>query len=132
MTIRGKFVWDPKSQKMRQVKEIKIKKRVHNVSQDTIEPIQSPICHKKTFFESKSAYRRHLRAHGFRETGGEHLKDVPREQTEEELDREYQEGIEQDYYDIKYDRIEFTEHQKQLHKDEERLCRNQSKTLKPR
>ena len=120
MTFRGKLVWDGKKKKFVPQKQEK-KVRVHNVSQDTIEPLQSPISHKKLFFESKSAYRRHLKEHGFRDTGDEHLKDVE-PNNEEELDRQFDEGIEQDYYDIKYDRYEFTEEQKELHKRENRLC----------
>jgi hypothetical protein len=130
--VRGRLKWDEKKKKMVRCKEVKKRVEVHNVNQDTIDPIQSPISHKKMFFESKSAYRRHLKAHGFRETGGEHLKDTPRTKSEEDIDREYQEGIDQDFYDIKYDRIKFSEQEKELHKQEERTCRNQFKTLKPR
>lgn len=129
MSFRGKLTWDSKKNKFVQFKEKK--KKLHFVSDDTIEPLQSPISYQKKFFESKSAYRRHLKEHGFRDTGGEHLKDNKQGQSEEDLDREYQEGIEQDYYDIKYDRIKFTEQQKELHKQENRLCQ-QSQKLKPR
>jgi hypothetical protein len=129
--VRGLFKYDPKKKKLVRCKEVKKRVEVHNVSGDTIDPIQSPISHQKKFFESKSAYRRHLREHGFRETGGDHLQDRPREKTEEEIDREYQEGIEQDYYDIKYDRIKFTEQQKELHKREDEKCHAIQK-LKPR
>lgn len=130
MAFRGKLTWDSKKNKFVEIKQKK-KKEVHHVQQDTIDPIQSPISYQKKFFESKSAYRRHLKEHGFRDTGGEHLKDEPRPQTEEDIDREYAEGMEQDYYDIKYDRIQFTEAQKELHKQEDRKCQLNRK-LKPR
>lgn len=113
---RGKFVWDSKKNKMVRVKSEK-KTSTHFVQGDEMEPLQSPISFQKKFFTSKSAYRRHLKENGFRETGGDHLNEKP-ETDEEKLDREYEEEIKQSYYDIKYDRIEFTEEQKALHEKE--------------
>lgn len=88
------------------------------VQQDTMDEIESMASPHREKFTSKSAYRRHLKALGFRESGGEHLKDTPLTKSKEEQEREereWKDTIEQAYYDVKYDRIKFTEAEKEQH-----------------
>lgn len=91
----------------------------HSVHVDEMEPIQSMAVHYTKIFTSKSAYRRHLKEHGFRETGGEHLKDVARLELEHERKKadearlkEIQDTVERAVMDVKYDRVQFTEQEK--------------------
>ena len=92
---------------------------VHNIIVDEMEPIQSMAVFHKQIFTSKSAYRRHLKAHGYVETGGEHLKDYARLELEhqrkaadEERLKEIRDTVERAVMDVKYDRVEFTESEK--------------------
>lgn len=96
------------------------RRQVHAVITDEIEPIESMATAKREIFTSRSQYRRHLKQHGYRETGGEHLKDAPKPKTEAEELAEQKKDIEQSYYDVKYDRVEFTEREKQTHLEEQR------------
>lgn len=130
--IRGVFIWDKEKQRMVPKKDFK-KKIIAApfVQQDTIEPIMSHATREGKVFESKSALRRHYKEHGFRETGGEDMKDIhkrPLEESQEYVDRTYKRTIEECYHDVKNDRIEFTEEEKENHLREERRC---PKKLKP-
>ena len=122
--IRGSWIWD--SEKLEMIPEEKFYKKVevHNVIQDTFKvPIQSMASPTGEVFESKSAYRAHLKANGFRESGGEHLKDVMRlefeamrnkEKLAEQRRREVLEDTKKVAMDIKYDRISITEQEKAI------------------
>ena len=94
---------------------------VHFVHGDAMETMESWATLDKPKFDSKSRIRRHYKDLGFEETGGEHLKEKPNIQEIERREREEaEEGVRQDYYDIKYDRVKFTEAEKELHRREER------------
>ena len=120
--IRGKFKYNPDTGKM----------------EDYIEP-PKPEVNAPTFFKdeildglhsmaddkiyySRSAYLRSLKEQGYEVTGGEHLKDVKpwTPPTYEQV----REDTVKAYYDVKYDRVEFTEQQKELHKREEEKWNN--------
>lgn len=126
--VRGLFVY-------RNGKWVRFKKRktvqVHSVIPDEIEPMRSFASPTGEIFTSRSAYLKHLRALGYRDTGGEHLKEKPREKTQEEIEGEYREDIEQSYYDVKYDRIQFTEKERQAHLEEERKWKDKVKIKAP-
>ena len=117
---RGIFKIDPVTHKSVKVEEKPKLKLAPAIATDTIEPIQSPISFKKKVFDSKSAYRRHLKENGFIDTGGEHFKDVPKEKTDEEITREMKDDIEKAYFDIKNGNVEFSEQEKENHLREER------------
>lgn len=129
---RGHWIWDREKKKFKRFGKEK-PKDVHSVIQDTLKvPVYSLADWKKTPFESKSAYRRHLKANGFRETGGEHIKDKPNyREIEQKEDEERTKDIEQAYFDVKYGRVEFTEQEKQNHIEEERRWGKKYKVRAP-
>lgn len=130
---RGIFKYNKETGKFDPVKE---KPKAHvapYIQTDTIEPMRSHATYDSPTFESKSALRRHYKDHGFRETGC--APDVISKElceSQEAMDRENQramkEDLEQAYYDAKYDRIEFTEAEKENHRREERLCKKKLKS----
>ena len=118
------------------IKEPKKIARAPMVMTDEMEPMESYATHEKRVFDSKSAYRRHLKEHGFKETGGEHLKDSMRVQTktasDSERERAYdKEMVEKAYMDVKYGRVPFTEKEKQNHINEERKWGKNYKVTSP-
>lgn len=130
---RGRFFYDKETGTFkRRVKPVKVE--THAVIQDTMPVIESNATAGRQKFDSKSAYRRHLKALGFRETGeaprGLTFADVREYQAKEERDR--RDDIEKAYFDAKYDRIEFTEQEKENHLREERACRAQGLPTKLR
>lgn len=48
-------------------------KQIHSVQDDTIEPIESMVDSSRQMFDSKSAYKKHLKENGYEITGGDHL-----------------------------------------------------------
>ena len=94
----------------------------HAVITDEIAPMESYATPHREIFTSKSRYRKHLRALGFRETGGKHLEEKPEPESvrikrhEEEVARD----VERAYFDVKYDRVKFSEAQKEQHLREQR------------
>jgi len=123
--VRGHFVWCPKTRKMKRAKKQQ-KKQVHGVIQDTMEPIESMATPHREKFDSRSKYRKHLKAHGFEDVGKVQVN-LPSasdlREREEKEDRERREDIERAHMDIKYDRVQFSEREKQNHIEEERRCR---------
>ena len=118
---RGKFRYDKEKRCMVPCDEARRISKAHGVITDEMEPIESMATPHREIFTSKSKYRQHLRALGFRETGGAHLQDIPSAKEEEEkTEKEIREDIEKAYYDVKYDRVEFTEAEKEKHRREER------------
>lgn len=130
---RGFFSFNQATKEMEPVAQPrKLVTEAPSVITDEIEPIVSHATYEGKVFTSKSAYRRHLKENGFRETGGEHLKDVERLRPDEQKEeRERREDIERAYYDVKYDRVEFTELEKENHKREERLCKGKQRIKSP-
>lgn len=124
--VRGKWVFDPDAKKLVPYEKAAPKKPVHHVLQDTLpEPIVSHATAEGKKFESKSAYRRHLKEHGFVERGEapvEKLSDYREREEREDADRK--EEVEKAFFDIKYGRVEFTEEEKERHRREERECRS--------
>lgn len=122
--IRGKFRYDAKRKKLIKIKEPK-KVIVPFVQTDEVhEGIHSMADDK--MYSSKSAYRRSLKEQGYRETGGEHLKDRPYQKTDAELEREIREDAERAYHMVKNNEFPFTEKEKQQHIEEERWIKSNS------
>lgn len=119
--VRGKFRYDKEAKKLVPYEAPK-KVEAHHVQGDETEPFVSHATPDGKVFTSKSAYRRHLKTLGFVETGGAHLEDGARIQREieEKEERQRREDIEKAYYDVKYDRVEFTEREKEQHLREQR------------
>lgn len=123
---RGTWVYDAEQKKLVPKEKFKPKKIVHNVLQDTLpEPIVSHATHEGLKFESKSAYRRHLKEHGFVERGEAPVeRESDYRAREEQEDKDRREEIEKSYFDVKYGRVGFTEEEKALFKKEEERCRS--------
>lgn len=119
--IRGLFRWNSETRKLERVNKPK-KIQTHHVITDEMDPMESYADFDKPVFTSKSAYRRHLRAKGFRETGGEHLNEKPESESEKEKreEAEIAKDVERSYFDVKYGRVQFTEQEKELHLREQR------------
>lgn len=119
---RGKFVF--RNGKMVRYRKPK-PKIVPEIISDEMPPTESMATPARQIFTSKKKYRQHLALHGFRETGGEHLKGPSvssiREEEERE-DRQRREDVVKAYFDIKYDRVQFTEAEKENHLREKRRC----------
>lgn len=128
------YRFDETTQRMIEIKEAPGPREIHSIITDEIEPIQSPLEEKKTYFTSKSTYRRHIKAKGFKETGGEHLKekesveDTHAKEREARKDREQMEAA---YMDVKYDKVPFSERQKELYRQEERKWGKKHYIMKP-
>lgn len=72
-------------------------------------------------YDSKSALRRSYKQHGVIEKGNDRIPRA-RPQTREELEREIREDAEKAFYDLKYDRVEISEWDREQNKRElERL-----------
>lgn len=123
---RGRFVYNQKTGTMDKTeKPKKLIVEAPAVLPDSMEPIESYATPFREVFDSRSAYRRHLQEHGFRESGGEHFKDWERKK-EEDPEKDIREDIEKSYYDVKYDRVEFSEQEKENHRREQRACKNKT------
>lgn len=130
---RGRFVWwegrlIPESEKPKEEK-----RETHSVITDELDPpIQCMHCFHPNFFTSRSKYLRHLKEFGYRVTGGDHLKDVMKLEIEEmkkgaeKKEAEMVETVKQAVQDVKYDRVYFSEYQKELFKREERACQKEN------
>jgi hypothetical protein len=119
---RGKWIWEDGTFKPYYEKKREL--LVNEVITDEIEPTVSHATPEGKVFTSKSQLRRHYRANGFRETGGDHLKDAmraPKVDPVEERKKD-KEIIEQAYMDVKYGRVQFTEIEKEQHLREKRKC----------
>lgn len=104
---RGRWRWDREEQRLVPFSAPRAP-QVHAVKQDTVlEPFASPLDESGAKrFDSMSAYKRHLKEHGYEITGGDHLNGRPAEDWHYEPDgREIREDALKAYYDIKYDRI---------------------------
>lgn len=125
-TRRGRyyFHWDEKSQKgtwytEEEWKGQAPKQDVHYVLQDTMEPIESMATPYGEMFDSRSAYKAHLKAHGYEETGKDHLTRKPPPPYKPDF-REIRETIEKTYYDIRENRVPISERERALCQQEER------------
>lgn len=128
--VRGVFAFrDGQMVQVEQAKKITVPAPF--VHQDTIDEIESMATPHREKFTSKARYREHLRQNGFRESGGEHLRDIPKGKSDEEESREWKEEIEKAYYDVKYDRVDFTEAEKEQHLREQRIWKEKYKVRAP-
>lgn len=131
---RGIFYFDEEKGEFTENKK-KVKKKLHYIQTDEIEPTVSHASFEGKIFTSKSALRRHYKENGFRETGGAHLIDaMERRKTAKEIEQEAKfdrEVIEQAYYDVKYARVPFTEQEKEQFKKEERIWKDKYKVKPP-
>lgn len=121
--VRGLFRIDPETGECCQIdKPKKIEVAAPMVFTDEIEPLESMATPHREIFTSKSRLRRHYKEHGFRESGGDHLRTLGLKTKEEEEaeERAMREDIERAYYDVKYDRVEFSEEEKENHRREQR------------
>lgn len=128
---RGLFSFDKSTGKLKKIREAKKLPAAPYVHTDTMEPIESMATHTRQVFDSKSAYRQHLKDHGFVETGGKHLLDsLSLRPDEEAYQRQMKEDIEKSYYDVKYDRVEFSEAEREQHLREERKWKSENANWK--
>lgn len=111
---KGKYVFNSETGKLERWVAPK-KVEVHTVIRDEILDGIHSMLDDKVYY-SRSAYLNSLKKEGYEVTGGDHLKG-PRDVKPPD-DAEIRRHTEQAYFDIKYDRVEFTEKQKQLHKEE--------------
>lgn len=117
--IRGFFKYDHKQGKLVAVDKPKpAVVAAPYVHQDTMEPIESMVNQDREMFDSKSAYRRHLKANGFVESYGQTF--TPEKPDLEAKRRELRDTIEKSYHDLKNDRVPLTEKEKELCKQEQR------------
>lgn len=131
--VRGRFRYDKEERRLVPC-DAPRKLEIHHVQGDEMEPLRSHATPDGKVFTSKSAYRRHLKAAGFRETGGDHLKVDPaklQREAEEEEERQRREDIEKAYYDVKYGKVEFTEREIEQHKREQREWKEKWKVRSP-
>lgn len=117
--VRGLFRYDHVNKKLIRIDKPKPATVASPyVHQDTIDPIESMATQDREMFDSKSAYRRHLKEHGFVESYGHTPKAEPVDK--EKYRKELRETAEKAFYDLKYDRIPLSEKEKELCKQEQR------------
>lgn len=119
--FRGKLIWDEDLQDLVPFLKEKEKKSKVLVKTDEIEPTQSAASPHKEVFTSKKKLLRHYKDNGYVCTEGEHMQN--KAAAEDEIARERKrradkEMIEQAYYDVKYDRVPFSEKEKEIFKRE--------------
>lgn len=129
---RGLFRWNSQTKKLERIDKPK-KLEVHYVQTDTMDPMESFATFDKPIFDSKSAYRRHLREHDMYETGGAHLneKQESPEAIAKREEAETAETVRQSYFDVKYGRVPFTEREKEQHEREKRALGREWKIKAP-
>lgn len=128
---RGKFTW--KDGEMIKVTEVK-SNQAHYVITDEIDPIESNASFDKPVFTSKSKLRRHYKAHGFKETGGDHLQEKKSFKNQKDKEREIREEkelVEAAYMDVKYGRVPLSEQEKQQIEEEKRIWGKNYKVKSP-
>lgn len=134
-SIRGHWKWSDLEKRFVSLDHKTEEKKTEKlqITTDEIEPTRSYATHEGKVFTSKSKLRQHYKEHGFRETGGEHLKSQERAKTtreREEEERRDAELIKEAYMDVKYGRVEFSEREREQFKREERSWGQRYK-LKP-
>lgn len=136
-SFRGHLIWDKDRRKF--VPHLKKKKfsdvAAPLIANDEIEPTESYATAEKKIFTSKRKLFNHYREHGFRCTEGEDLivedpntKSYKERLKEEKHDRD---TVEQAFMDVKYDRVEFSEQEKENHKREEAKWGSKYKVKSP-
>lgn len=136
--FRGKLIWDEELEELVPFIKEKKKSELTVMTYDEMPPTKSMATFDSPVFTSKRKKRAYEKAHGFYETGGDHIKEEMEEiqrvrageaprgekpKTAAELDREAREDkelVEAAAMDVKYGRVPFTEKQKQMFKEEER------------
>lgn len=115
---RGVFFWNKEAGEFQLVPP---KKSIYDVNapvvirDEIIGGIESMVDGR--VYDSKSALRRSYKQHGVIEKGNDRIP-RSRTQTREELEREIREDAEKAFYDLKYDRVEITEWQREQNKRE--------------
>lgn len=116
---KGKYLYNPETKTLEKWIAPKKVAAPTVIKDEILEGIHSMLDDK--IYYSRSEYLRSLKAAGYEVTGGDHLSrnhlsGPPR--YEGPAEQEVRDHVEQAYYDVKYDRVEFSEKQKQLHKEE--------------
>lgn len=130
-SIRGRFRYNKETGQLEPVvKEKKVINAPAVHGDEVLDGIHSMLDDKKYY--SKSGYRNHIEANNYKVTGGDHLQDQARDRAElerhygsDQHERDIRDAAEKAYYDIKYDRVQYTEKEKQLHIEEERKWKSQ-------
>jgi hypothetical protein len=110
----GRMVWyDPEAER---------KKELHFVQEDTIDPVVSHATAEGRVFDSRSKLMEHYKEHGYEVTGGDHLtghglNDGFNIGFDEAMTRD---AVEKAVMDIKYDKVPFTEREKEACRREQR------------
>lgn len=131
---RGHFRYDPETKSFVKIDRPQRVQKPVGIITDEIAPTESYATFDAPIFTSRSKLRQHYRQHGYVETGGDHLNIKPRAKTQEDLEREAREDkelVEQAYMDVKYQRVPFTEKEKQLHYEEQRKWGKNYKVKSP-
>lgn len=118
---KGRFKKDPETGEIKSVREIRKAQELHYVIQDTLkEPTYSASGDILT--DSRSQLKQSDLRNGIRSEFGVTYdrKPLPDHNVREAEEIDRRNDIEQAYYDIKYDRVFFTEKQKECFKREER------------
>lgn len=116
---RGKFYLDPETGKLLKGEPPKKRSEAAFILPDEIPETESMATADRKKFTSRSKLFEHYREHGYECTGGDHLgqkrelPDPKKERAQLEADAE------RAYFDIKYDRVPFTEYEKELCRKEE-------------
>lgn len=87
---------------------------------DEMDPIRTNADDSGEIFTSKSAYERHLKEKGFTIKEAGMLSKSPLSPAEKISKEAIREMAEKSFYDIKYDRVPFTEREKEICRREER------------
>ncbi len=104
----------------------------HAVHQDTMDPIVSMATDEGLVFTSRSAYKRHLKMHGFEVTGGSHILGEKEQRARIEAQKakrraDIKHDIEVNLNKLKWGMIPLSEKEKHICQQEERAYREYKK-----
>lgn len=115
---RGKFIWNKEAGEFQLAPPKKSQFDVNApaiLRDEIIGGIESMVDGK--IYDSKSALRKSYKMHGVIEKGNDRVQ-RQRPQSREELEKEIREDAEKAFYDLKYDRVEISEWDREQNKRE--------------
>lgn len=119
--VRGRFWFNPETGKMQNEPYMTAaQKAAYFIQTDEIPPTESMATADRKIFTSRKKLEEYDRQHGFIHTGGAHLGQKPEEYDPKKQAEEIREDARRAHADIKYDRVPFTELEKELCRREER------------
>jgi hypothetical protein len=116
---RGKFYLDPVTGKLIPGEPPRKVSETAFVLPDEIPETESMATAEGKRFTSRSRLFEHYRQHGYECTGGDHLGVRPEPPDPKKQMEELRADAERAYFDIKYDRVQSTEYEKELCRQEE-------------